>query len=121
MCDVLSLGCSFSLPRRVAAPLPGVTTASPLLSQQFSQDLRGSASLSYQGFQCSVAQLYLTLCGPHGLVARQAPLSMEIFRQEYWSGLIFLTQGLNPHLLHWQAGSLPLCHGKPHHGFQYVK
>ena len=23
---------------------------------------------------------------------------------------IFLTQGLNPHLLHWQAGSLPLSH-----------
>jgi len=27
---------------------------------------------------------------------------------------IFLTQGLNPHLLHWQAGSLPLAPpGKP--------
>ena len=42
---------------------------------------------------------------------------MGFSRQEYWSGLpfllqgIFLTQGLNPHLLcllHWQAGSLPL-------------
>ena len=36
-------------------------------------------------------------------------------RQEYWSGLpfpfqgIFLTQGANPRLLHWQVGSLPLC------------
>ena len=35
-----------------------------------------------------------------------APLSLGFFRQEYWSGLhsllqgIFLTQGLNPHLLH---------------------
>ena len=43
-------------------------------------------------------------------IARQAPLSMGFSRQEYWSGLpcpplgIFLTQGLNPHLLHWQAG-----------------
>ena len=43
---------------------------------------------------------------------------MRFFRQEYWSGLpsllqgIFLTQGSNSHLLlcllHWQAGSLPL-------------
>ena len=46
-------------------------------------------------------------------VACQAPLSMEFSRQEYWSGLpcpspgIFPTQGLNLHLLLWQAGSLP--------------
>ena len=44
---------------------------------------------------------------PHGLhVARQAPLSMGFSRQEYWSGLpfllqgIFLTQELNLGLLH---------------------
>ena len=53
---------------------------------------------------------------PHGLyVACEAPLSMGFSSQEYWSGLpsllqgIFLTQGLNMHLLcllHWQAGSL---------------
>ena len=36
----------------------------------------------------------------------QAPVSMKFSRQEYWSGLcfllqgIFMTQGLNPHLLH---------------------
>ena len=50
-------------------------------------------------------------------VVHQAPLSMEFPRQEYWSMLpfptqeIFLTQGVNPcllHLLHWQVGSLPL-------------
>ena len=45
-----------------------------------------------------------------------APQSIEFSRQEYWSELlqgIFLTQGLNPHLLHllhWQVDSLP-----PHH------
>ena len=48
--------------------------------------------------------------------ARQAPPCMQFSRREYWSGLlcqllgIFLTQGLNLHLLyllHWQAGSLP--------------
>ena len=40
-------------------------------------------------------------------IARQAPLSMEFSRQEYWSGLplplrqrIFLTQGSNLGLLH---------------------
>ena len=43
---------------------------------------------------------------------------MKFSRQEYWNGLtcplqgIFMTQGLNLHLLyllHWQAGSLPLA------------
>ena len=50
-------------------------------------------------------------------VACQASLSMGFPRQEYWSGLpffflqrIFLTQGLNPSLLHWQVDSLPLSH-----------
>ena len=58
---------------------------------------------------------------PHVLyVARQAPLSMEFSRQEYWSRLpfpplgIFLTQVLNLYLLHWLADSLPLHHlGSP--------
>ena len=49
-------------------------------------------------------------------VAHQAPLSMGFSRQEYWVGYhfllqgIFLNQGLNPRLLHWQAGSSPLRH-----------
>ena len=57
-------------------------------------------------------------------IAHQAPLSMRFSRQEYWSGLhalhqgIFLTQGLDlgwvSCLLHWQAGSLPpVPLGKP--------
>ena len=50
-------------------------------------------------------------------VAHQSPLSMEFFRQEYWSGLASPTpgdlpsQGSNPHLLcllHWQVDSLSL-------------
>ena len=46
----------------------------------------------------------------------QAPLSMGFSRQEYWSGLpfpplrIFLTQGSNLRLLHWQADSSLLSH-----------
>ena len=54
-------------------------------------------------------------------VARQAPLSMGFSRQEHWSGChallqgIFPTMELNPHLLRWQVGSLPLAPpGKPH-------
>ena len=48
--------------------------------------------------------------------ARQAPLSMGLSRQEYWSGLPFPSPGLlptqrsNPRLQHGQADSLPLCH-----------
>ena len=48
-------------------------------------------------------------------IAYQAPLSMEFSRQEYWSELpfllqrILLTQGLNLHLLYWQADSLTLA------------
>ena len=64
----------------------------------------------------SHVRLFVTLW----TVALQAPLSMRFPMQEYWSGLpfptqgVFLTQGSKPcllHLLHWQADSLPLCHG----------
>ena len=62
----------------------------------------------------------------------QVPLSMEFSRQEYWNRLpfptlqgTFLTQGLNPYLLHplhWQADSLPLCHlGRPSYPNRYYQ
>ena len=35
---------------------------------------------------------------PHGLVAHQAPLCMELSRQVYWSGLLFPTPGDLPNL-----------------------
>ena len=65
-----------------------------------------------------------TLCHPMAKRrARQALLSMESSRQEYWSGLPcspawdLPTQGSNPRLLsllHWEAGCLPLAPpGKP--------
>ena len=41
------------------------------------------------------AQLCPTLCDPVA-VACQAPLSMGIFRQEYWNGLPFPTVGKLP-------------------------
>ena len=49
-------------------------------------------------------------------LGHQAPLSMEFFRQEYWSRLPFSsspTQGSTLrllHLIHWQVGSLSLGH-----------
>ena len=54
-------------------------------------------------------------------IAHQAPLSMGFSRQEYWSGMPtpgdLPGPGIEPNLLqllHWQAGSLPLCHlGSP--------
>ena len=46
---------------------------------------------------CLVAQLCPPLCHPW-TVARQAPLSMEFFRQGYWSGLPFPTPGDLPDL-----------------------
>ena len=57
-------------------------------------------------------------------VGHQAPLSTEFSSQEYWSELPFPSprdipdQGLNPDLLHWQVGSLPLSHlGSLYRGF----
>ena len=49
-------------------------------------------------------------------VAHQAPLSMGLSRQEYWTGLPFPSPGhllhprMNLHILHWQADSLTLSH-----------
>ena len=63
----------------------------------------------------SCVQLFVTLW----TLVYQAPLSMGISSQEYWSGLPFPPpgdlpeQGSNPCLLcllHWQAVSLPLYH-----------
>ena len=62
----------------------------------------------------SHAQLFVTL----GTVAHQSLQSLGFSRQEYWSGLPFLLQGIFPPqrlklrflcVLHWQAGSLPLA------------
>ena len=58
-----------------------------------------------------VTQSYPTLATPW-TVARQAPLSMGFFRQEYWGGLPFPTPGdlsdpgIEPRSPALQAGSL---------------
>ena len=61
---------------------------------------------------CPVAQLCPTLCGPSWTAACQASLSMEFSFKSIGAGChfllqgIFLTQGSNLYLLHWQADSL---------------
>ena len=53
-------------------------------------------------------------------LAHQGPVCVGFPRQEYWSELYFLlqgifpTQGLNPHLLCWQVDSLSLSHQGSH-------
>ena len=59
---------------------------------------------------------HVWLFGTPWTAARQAPLPMGFFRQEYWVGCHFLLQGIFPTqssnwllcLLQWQVGSLPL-------------
>ena len=70
------------------------------------------ASLSAFRMHAHYVQLFVT----PWTVVHQAPLSMEFSRQEYWHGLPFHPPGdlpkagLNQHLLHWQADSLPLIY-----------
>ena len=82
---------------------------------------------------CTCAQLlsHVQLFVTSWTVVCQAPLSIGLSRQEYWSRLpfllqeIFLTQGSNPHLLHLlhcQVGSLPLSHlGSPRDLWDNIK
>ena len=69
----------------------------------------------------SHAWLSATLC----TVTHQAPLCMELSRQEYWRGLPFPPPGDLPDpgiepkplcLLHWQTGSLPRATWEAHGG-----
>ena len=68
----------------------------------------------------SRVQLFVTL----RTVARQAPLSMGFYRQEYWSGLPCPPPGIKPTSLKFPAlarGSLPLVPpGKPLRKNTYV-
>ena len=66
---------------------------------------------------CTLSHLsHVRLLATPGTVARQAPPSMDFSRQECWCGLPFPSPGdlpdpgiEPPHILHWQAGSLPLA------------
>ena len=64
--------------------------------------------------ESEVAQLCLTLCKPW-TIAHQAPPSMGFSRQEYWSGLPFLSPGdlpdpgIEPRSPALQADTFNLC------------
>ena len=61
--------------------------------------------LCMKSTKCKSLSRHSSLCNPRS-VARQAPLSMEFSRQEYWSGLLFPSPedlpdpGITPGLLH---------------------
>ena len=120
--------CRYPLSREVIFQItllrfePGEAGCLPsflLLGYLNNKMLKEFYSLSMCVCMLSHVQLFVIPC----TIARQAPLSMGFSRQEYWSGLlfpspgIFLSQGLNSHLLlllHWQADSLALRHlGNP--------
>ena len=98
----------------------GTLTARHLCSRTSLQQVRPIRSEKTNGYALHVRLLSrfnrVRLFATPWTVAHQAPLSMGFTRQEHWSGLhallqgIFPTQGSNPSLLcllHWQAGSLP--------------
>ena len=78
---------------------------------------RGFTLWLQHAFVFKLLQLCPILCDFMDYIVRQAPQSMGISRQEYWTGLLFHppedlpTQGLNTgpfYLLHSQVSSLPL-------------
>ena len=66
--------------------------------------------LSFYGDYCCLVLSHVRLLVTPWTAAQQAPLSMGFPRQESWSGLTFLLQGMDPSLPHWQVDSLPWSH-----------
>ena len=97
-----------------------LTTTKGTIAMPILQMKKLDSQISYATvcvYMCSVAQTRLTLSDPMGGNC-QAPLSMEFFRQDYWSGLPFPTPGDLPDSgiksMLWPVDSLPLCHlGSP--------
>ena len=84
----------------------------PCCFQPWKQKFTGSETIFPPRTAVCAVRVFATLW----TVARQAPLSMGFFRQDYWSGLPCPPPGDLPNwetesasLLHWQAGSLPLA------------
>ena len=76
--------------------------------------------LNYVLVFCLVTQLCLTLLRPHGLQPARLLCPWDFSGKNTGVGChsllqeIFPSQGLNPHLLHWQVDSSPLSHqGSP--------
>ena len=122
--------CNFSLPAETLPNLKGQYQCPPFLAQQLCLTniisfLSTCHTLPSVIGCCLVTQSCLTLVSPR-TAALQAPLSMRFPRQEYWSGLPFpFPRGLpnveiKPHLLHWQADSLPLSHPRSPLSFRAI-
>ena len=106
--------------------LPGALQSHPDVT---SQSLRTKSHLlrsqnSWLNGPDAVRVCAAQLCLSPWTVAHQVLLSIELSRQEYWSGLPFLLQGIFPIqglnlslwcLLRWQGDSLPLCHQMNYH------
>ena len=100
---------------------PGVAAGLKILTGEPGDSKVQRRCCSYFESNCYlVAKPCLILLWPPWFVARQAPRSIGFPKQEYWSGLhfllqgIFLTQGSILRLLHWQGDSLsPRPPGSP--------
>ena len=113
MCFLKAIQETPSLPSRCRHPSPSTPSPPwPPLMNKRQGALTGLQALFVLNHFSRV-----WLCATLWTVAYQASLSMGFSRQEHWSGLPFLlqgifpTQGLNPCLLcllHWQLGSLPV-------------
>ena len=101
-------------------PNPGIEPRSPSLQvDSFPAEPQGSPVLKVTvcfrllSFSCSVISDSLETHGleptrllcPRDFPGKNTGVGCHFLLQR-----IFLTQGLNPHLLHWQANSLPLSH-----------
>ena len=82
---------AFPFPSPGNLPDPGIKPASPALTGVFfTPEIPGNVAESVN----EVTQLCLALCDPKDCsIAYQAPMSMELSRQEYWNGLPFPPPG----------------------------
>ena len=111
---IVAGGLSCPAACEILVPRPGMEPMSHVLTGRFlttgPSEKSPKRCLTSLVFLCTHSLSHVWLCDPMDY------LSMEFSRQEYWSGCyflfqkIFLAQRLNPHLLHWQADPLPLCH-----------
>ena len=84
-CQYLSVSCRFPTCRMMTFLL-----LSHLLQRPWESNVRQSSFND-----CAQSLSRVRLFGAPWTAAHQAPLSMEFFRQEYWSGLLFsLLQGI---------------------------
>ena len=120
-----SLG-SYHRPLHCSQHMPGMQSSSRARSSVFSRFLDVSLvpkqCLEHSCCCCLVAQLCMTLCDPKdcsrllcpwNFPGKSAGVGCHFLLQE-----IFLTQGSNRHLLHWQVDSLSLSHQRSPPGTQ---